>query len=398
MQALTAPPRDGFTEAQVTAVLTGPQVQIDVGLELLDGNDQLVEDITADFQPSGSSIARDCTADVQGTCTLMLSRALNWGSDRVRPYMLLTAPDDTGTTITVRWNLGVYVMTTPQRVIGQSVELYQVTGYDKNYLLQNIVGDSRTYSAGDGVLTDVKAIIAEASPGGAVLLDGSASASTLPADKTFPFSSSEQDSYLAIANALLASISYRPLWVDQDGSFRSEPALDPATQTPDWAFTADDPLQSLIGVARTLTNDLWGAPNEWIFTNTTMPNVSDGAGGNVPGTPTEGDGIYKYDNLSDGPSSQSSLGFVRRAAYFIDAADQTALEAAAAIQIAADSNVIWTVDTTIAIWPPAGHLDVYTLQDAQMGGSFKVQQLKWSMPLSATNGGADMTVTWQGAA
>lgn len=399
MQSLTEPPRDGFTAAQVTAVLTGPQVQVDVGLELLDSNDQFVQDISDQLTPSGSSVERDCAADVQGTCTLVLSQALNWGTARVRPYMLLTGPDDTGTVITCRFDLGVFVLTTPQRVVGESVDVYQVTGYDKNYLLQNIVGDSRTYTAGSGVLTSVEAVIAEANPGGAVLLDATSAGATLPADKVFPFSSSEQASYLSIANALLATISYRPLWVDQDGVFRSEPTPDPASVAEDWTFTADDPLQSLIGVARTLTNDLWGAPNQWIFTNTTMPDVDDGLGdgGTVPATPTSGDGIYKYDNLTTGPSSQSALGFVRRAAYFIDAADQASLQAAAVIQIALDSNVIWSVDTTMAVWPLAGHYDVYVLQDAMLGGSFKVQQMKWSLPLSVTDNGGDMTVTWQGA-
>src|SRR5579875_3192237 len=126
MQQLTAAPRDSFTEAQITALLTtAPDLTVGGGLDLLNDNDEFDRQIDG-YQLAGSSIARDDTSGteddtgtgdgtgdsiaVQGTCTLNLTETLQWGSARVRPWMTLTGDDGTGQIITARWNLGVYVL------------------------------------------------------------------------------------------------------------------------------------------------------------------------------------------------------------------------------------------------------------------------------------------------
>lgn len=70
-----------------------------------------VEDISADLKPDSSTIVRNMANKVHGTCDLSLQRELNWGKDRVRPWVEISADGET----TTRWNMGVYAMVTPTR-------------------------------------------------------------------------------------------------------------------------------------------------------------------------------------------------------------------------------------------------------------------------------------------
>ncbi|MDI1290915.1 MAG: hypothetical protein PSX37_13320, partial [bacterium] len=114
MQALTAPPRDALTEAQVLALLTSDEVTITPGLDLLDSTNMFVADLSVDFD--GGSVSRNNFADVHGTCSLVILRELAWGKDRVRPFIVL----DDGS-VSARFNLGVYVLTTPDSARGDDI-------------------------------------------------------------------------------------------------------------------------------------------------------------------------------------------------------------------------------------------------------------------------------------
>src|SRR4029077_13184562 len=128
MQLLTAPPRTGFTAAQVRTVLqNSASISYDYGLDLLIANGGAQQNAT--LQPlvaadlSGNVlkaeqnlVARDNYATVHGTCSLTLDTDLQWGYDMVRPYMVLSSPAEPGVPAVtgVRFNLGCYVVTSPQ--------------------------------------------------------------------------------------------------------------------------------------------------------------------------------------------------------------------------------------------------------------------------------------------
>lgn len=104
MQGYTDPPRDGLTVDQVRWLLAhGPQVTVDQGCDLLDANNNVIADISADMVVGGE-ITGDNTVtgeSIAGKCQISLMRELAWGRDRVRPWVSLTNEQLVTTTTTV---------------------------------------------------------------------------------------------------------------------------------------------------------------------------------------------------------------------------------------------------------------------------------------------------------
>jgi hypothetical protein len=149
VQPLTAPPRDHLTEAQVLELLTGDEVTVSAGLELLDAGNGFVDDISGDLE--GGKVAHGGRDQVHGTCSLQLQRTLAWGRDRVRPYMVLSNAAVSG-----RFNLGVYVLTTPKTPGGETPATFDVQGYDLLQPLLDPIGDTFVVlpEEGDDLITN----------------------------------------------------------------------------------------------------------------------------------------------------------------------------------------------------------------------------------------------------
>lgn len=150
MQGLVESPREHLTEEQVRGLLTGPDVTVSAGLELLDGSNRLVEDISDDLG-EGGTISWDNRDPIHGSCRLPLQRRLAWGRDRVRPYMILS-----DAAISARFNLGVFVPSAPDEQRGEDPITYNVTGYDLLSLMQSGPADTYTVepAAGDDVIVN----------------------------------------------------------------------------------------------------------------------------------------------------------------------------------------------------------------------------------------------------
>lgn len=372
MQQLNAAPRDNLTVAQVTSILQSDALSVDYGVERLDGNDAVIEDISTDVV--GGQVDRSNFANIHGTCKLSISRPLQWGAVRARPYMLLT-----GAGLTARFNLGVYILTTPDRPVGETPATYAAVGYDKLYLLSQQIGDGHSEPAGSVVLDRVRSMITASGAGGSVLLDSAANGKTLTADKVWTLDANKPPTYLGVINDLLATIGYRGMWVDQDGAFRSEPYITPANRAIEYTFSADDPYLSLVGVSRTESQDLFPVPNWWRFIRRGLTVA-----------PVEGAGQYTVQTADADPTSATSLGYFKRSVVFFDAVDEASLQTQGDQQVATDRQVTQTLKLTTAPFPLAGHFDIYQYVDAALG-TLKVQESTWSLPLN----GADMTREWQ---
>lgn len=372
MQQLTAGPRSGLAESLVRSILTADAPVVDFGLELVDTAGNVLEDLTPDLLDG--QVERNCYADVHGTCSLKLSRELAWGRDRVRPFMVLSDG-----VVSARFDLGVFVLTTPQRPVGETPTTFDVQGYDLLYLLQQPVGDTYVVESGTTYLQAVRDAVTASGAGSSVLLDGTGQDTPLPGDLVWCLSDSEPASWLRVVNDLLAAIGYRGVWCDESGAFRSEPYRDPAVRPVEWVYDAG--AATILGADRVETNDVWSAPNWWRFVRKDMTTQ-----------PVEGAGIYTVQNASTGASSQASVGRVVRAAtQYLDAADQASLTAQGDRIVATDMAVTRLVEGTTGPFPIAGHFDVALLDDPQLGGRVKVQARSWSMPLD----GGDLTVTWE---
>ncbi|ABS03194.1 hypothetical protein [Kineococcus radiotolerans] len=376
MQLLTAAPRQDLTEDQVRAVLTADSLTVSAGCELLDSEDDVIADISGDLL--GGSVKRECLADVHGACTLQLTRELAWGRDRVRPYMVLQT-NLPGLAVSARFNLGVFVLTTPRRLLEDN-PVWEVQGYDKMHLLQVQVGDSYSVPAGTGYLAAVRVAIAAAGGGDAVLLDSAAADKVLAAAMTWPLDAGTPTTWLRIVNDLLAAVGYRALWADQDGFFRSDPYRPPTERPLEWRFDVDDSRTTIIVEERTLTADTWGVPNWWRFLRRSTES-----------TPSEGAGQYTVTNQTEGPTSVNALGRRVPKVVWLDAADQAALRSQGDAIVAADRRVTATIELRTGPFPLAGHFDIAAYADRLAPDLSRMQARSWDLSLD----GADMRWTWE---
>jgi hypothetical protein len=365
VQGLTAPPRDHLTATQVTGLLTGDRLVVSAGLELLDTNNAVVDDISDYFV--GGEVERDCYATVHGSCKLGIQLKLKWGKDRVRPYMTLTDG-----AVTARFNLGVYVLTTPQTKRGETPGTYDVQGYDLLYLLQNGPADTYVVTSGTTYLQAVRDVVTASGVGASVLLDGTGGSTTLP--NTMVWSLPENVSYLQIINDLLAAIGYNEVWADWNGNLRSEPFVAVGTRASEWTLDTSNAGTNIVHQERTLIEDVWAAPNWWRFVRRDMGTQ-----------PTEGAGIYTVQNVSDGPTSQDSLGrTVRRPVEYLEVADHASLVAQGDRIVAEDRQVSREVQLMIDPLPVMWHRDCFTLKDS--APTEKLVAAGWSLPLDGAPG------------
>lgn len=376
-----------------------PNMVVSFGCDVLDSalniTDTLSGGATSDLV--SGTVKRTMDANIHGTCSLQVARKLEWGRVLLRPWVRLH--DAADITLSERWNTGVYAVTTPTTVTGESVITYSVEGFDRLYLLDRLVGD--TYSVGAGVkyLDAIRAVVAASGvPVSTILLDTTAAATTVPTALTWPLvkpkptaadsetsevaqSPTSDDTgpatWLRIINDLLAAIGYRGLWADENGYYRSEPHVAPAQRGSQWTFTVYG-AGTQVADQRTLTKDDWSAPNKWVFVRRQTDT-----------TPVEGDGIYTVTDAA---------GIARRGLTWpviveLDAADQASLVTQGDARVAADKQVAASLAVTTSPFPPAGHYDIYTVvdPDVDLGGTFRVQGSTWELDLA----GADMTHTWQ---
>jgi hypothetical protein len=167
-----------LTRPDVVRLLEGETLLIDAGCDLLDARDVFIADISDDLDVDGSSVEFHHDATIRTTARIKLRRQLDWGRQRLRPWItvangtattrdVLTASgspvwdDHTGTAVTIgetartgyaieRWDLGVFLMETPSRPLGATPVHYEIDCYDKLVILDTPLG--RTFHVAEGEL------------------------------------------------------------------------------------------------------------------------------------------------------------------------------------------------------------------------------------------------------
>lgn len=373
MQPRTAAPRGHLSDDQVKELVECDSLEVAAGLELLDLNDELVK--TAGTNGDISNHLLDgivqCAnfADIHRTLRVSITTAVEWGSQRLRPYMVLT---DKRSGVTARFNLGVYLPETPARNVGATPPTYVVEAYDKLVLLRRSLGRGYAATAGTLVLQLVADLIGEVGET-KIRLDPSGVTATLPVDMVRPIDNTV--TRLSIVNDLLASIGYRGLWVDWDGYYRSEPHQPPATSSPEWSYDVES--ESTTVEERLETQDLFDVPNVWVFVNTARAAAS---------APSEGDGLYTVTNPSNGPTSIDSRGGDpngrRPTVVPLQAADQASLVVQGDRIAANDQQTTGVIEMSTGTNPLHWHFDVGTLADPDLPPSpRKCVWGRWALPL-----------------
>lgn len=346
-------------------ILTSLALQLKYGLELLDQNDVFLADISDDLLTG--TVSRNMNATIHGTARLRLSRTINWHNQRLRPYLVATEQINGGS---VRFDLGIYLPETPSARTGQTPVTYEVEAYDKLVILDHPHGTAFTALAGTRVVATVESILSGLGLPHAL---GQASAATVPTTRSWPLD--EANTTLRICNDLLGSISYRALYIDRTGYFRSEPYQSPTERAPVWHYDASSPTTTL---AEEITEeiDLFSIPNRWIF-------VRDDP---AQGAPIEGNGIYTVLNQIDGPTSIQARGRVITKVQRLEVADHASLVAAGNQIVQLDRQPLAHLAFAAVPNPLHWHADSVTVTSATLGLTNVIfGEQSWSLPLDGSD-------------
>lgn len=359
----------------------------DTGTELEDLTPYLVK-------PSGGAVAavtHDSTAECPGKFAFGLAKALKWGFDRVQPLALISSPFYQAGA----WHAfprGMFVVTSPGRDNLDHDSAYNVTGWDRVYLLQCDPLIAYTFAPGSTYLAALTAVFRGAGVlGGAAALSTIASypgdwaAKTLPAVQSFPPGSG---THLAIANKLLTASGALPLYTDPTtGQWTISNQPVPATQALAWRWQGSNITNPPSGLGDTgypdrkivryssqsYSGDVYNAPNQWRFIQSGLTFQ-----------PTEGSGQYTVNNTVDPPADQTTVGRVIPKVVLLDASGQADLKTQGDAIVTADKASLEKITLSTIPWPAAGHFDVFTYAHAALPGSpmRRVQAQSWTLPLA----------------
>lgn len=369
---------DLYTLSRTTSLL------VESGADRVTPDFQIAEPL-ADYVTGGSmSVAYDSTQPISGSVqvTMSVDNPVLLG-DFFSPWMRLT-DQDTGISATFR--CGVYTLTSPQYNLGDLVDV-PYTGYDLCSLLDQPYPDSFYCGAGTSITDTVAALVRQIIPG-AVFNITVSDQDTLTTTVVYPLSNSST-TYLTIINGLLAAIGDDNLYTDWDGTFIIEPYVSPLERNSEWYFDADD-VAGNIGEDRTLQQDVYNVPNQWVFI---MANLS--------AAPVEGATQYTYTDLDpDSPSSIGGRSFFWRKQYFVNATNYQALVQAGNAQITIDKAPAETITFTTSPLPIAWRWDQITYHDSALENVppsyFPFRRLvgkSWTLPFD----GSDMSWSVQTA-
>lgn len=372
MQPIITPVRAHLTEAQVVWLIRdAPGLEFAAGCELVDTNLTVLADLSDVLQDG--VVERQSYADLHGTATLTLERALDWGQALVRPYMVVSASG-----IEARFNLGAYYTSAPKGTLGADPEIFEVTGYDILDVLNTPVGESYAVAKDEGYLFAVEQILINEGVT-QYLIDQSRADATLPSPRVWPMD--ENTTWLSIVNDLIGAVGYAGIWSDWDGRLRVQPYRSPSSRPAEWLYDLDI-ATTMLGPDRPYERDLYRSPNRWVFYRA---NNIDGP------APVEGNGVFTYVNTSAGPTSVLARGgrvFTKPVP--LDVADQAALVDAGRRVVDADLRNPVKVTPSTSPNPLHWHFDRVALLDPAMGPFNQMLATSWKLPLN----GDDMPQEW----
>ena len=338
------------------------QLSVTKGVELWDNNLNFIEDITDDVRDW--AIEHNNFRSVHGTIKLHLSRELQWSSQVLHPYLIL---DDTlGNTH--RWEYGAFTLDTPVRKLFEVPQEFVVKGFDLLDWLRSPIGSSYKVAAGTGYIAAVESILS--SLGHIYGIDQASASAQLAIDRVWPIDSN--NTWLKVVNTLLGAISYRSLYVDRSGIFRSEPRIVESELPSMWTYdTSIDHTIVAEDVAYTI--DLYNVPNRWVFVNYDPESTTQ---------PSEGNGLYTVVNQSDGPASIDSRGGRTKTKIYKleDVRNQSSLVSRGNRIVEDTKFPLNRIDMSIGINPLHWHWDAATLNMPRLGiASIKFTIHSWKV-------------------
>ena len=345
----------------------GLHLRVETRAYTVDTQGRVIDDITDRTILDGGKISRDSCAMIPGGARFVVEGTLLWPSTRIR---LTTTLTDLVTGRSVTADQGVYIPTTPGRVVGpQTRDLWQVTAYDLLYLLDQPLDRTWQVLDGDDLAAGLQNVVDAAAVG--LVLRLAPVAGTIRGSRIWPLD--EEWTWLGIANDLLRSASWNDLYTLGDGTVTSEP-WQPARQLSPVLHVDSTDSRTVLAETATLQADTWGVPNRWVVVD---PNLAAEGEWPVPGA-----GVAVVTNQSDGPSSVDQRGYVRIRRVETEADSQAALQLIAERISISDRRPTEQICTTVAPLVELWHGDVIELTDPTVG-LFRAPMLvrSWERPL-----------------
>jgi hypothetical protein len=372
MQPTVEPVRSHLTSEQVAYLIQeAPNITYGRGLEITDLDQNAIEDISDDF--ISGSVERSSHATLHGSCSLSISRPLDWGWQVVKPYMTLTDG-----VLTARFNLGAYFTNTPSRDTRESPVTYEVVGYDLLYRLNVIVGDAYGVVKNSLVLDTVEQILIQRGYT-KYIIDQSRADALMPDDRVWAMD--QNITWLTIVNGLLASIGYQGIWTDWNGYLRCEPYIRPVDRGSEW-YLGSQEHTSILGNDAQVQFDYFEAYNRWVGVRSNNPEGE---------TPVEGNGLYSLQNDNFGPTSiEARRGLTITRQESLDAVTQADLVTQVQRMADADMSIPTTIPVSTAPFPLVWHFDRFLVDDPDIGVPSDILGTKWVLSLD----GSDMSHEW----
>jgi len=357
-------PSGVYSDDEVVHALTGRlgTRTMSFRYDRLDQNNNYLEPL--DWVES-CTVKNNALADLKRVANFtMLDRgSINFLKDRIRPWARLAMPDGG----VVEWPLGVFLLSTPARVLGaDGIVRREVDAYDQLLVLR----DSRAldrYSVAAGTKYTTAIAAAAITVAHAITPDSR----TLPVAMEWEPGTSK----LQIINDLFSAINYESAWFDEDGTLIGRPYQSPAVRAAEYSYGDDD--ASVITGTTEQVLDLFDIPNIWVL---------------LKGEPDQVSLRSVYTNSS--PSSPTST--VSRGRDVVEvrtgqeAADQATLDAKAERLGFESSQVFENITFRTALMPMHSNADVINLSVSGLAIDGKYSEHTWELPLKA---GARMTHT-----
>lgn len=346
--------RAGYTDAEIQAALVAPTRQIRVRYELLGRDLQYKRDITT---VSSGTITFDSGSAIMRTAAFeMRDEEIDYLSARVRPVFGLRMGDTWA-----EWPLGVFVLSSPERMAKAKTVSRTVEAYDLNQLLKTDGISTRLYYPAGTRYTDIVLNVLYGA--------GITRANIEGAEDTI----AEAVEYapgayrLDVINELLAAINYTPIHPDANGTFIARKQRD--IELSDIAYKYSTKQDSVIMGEAKEAVDYFDTPNRFIA-YVSSPEVA----------PMRA----VYENADpQSPLSTKNRQVVTEVIELRDISTQAELDAYVrrrAIEAEADLHGI---DFATGLMPMHGYKDVYQFEHDVLGINEIYQETAWSMELRA---------------
>lgn len=347
--------RAGFTADEIKAALVAPQRRIRFRYELLGRDLNYKRDLKT---VSKASVAFDSAASIMRTAWFSLKEDsdIDFMSARVRPVFCLGVGDSWA-----EWPLGVFVLSTPERLTEKKSVTREIEAYDLNHVLKSGGIRERLYFRAGTRYTD--AVLNVLSQAGIQRANVTGAVDIMRADHEYSIGTS----WLDIINDLLAAINYTPIHPDENGIFEAYRMRD--VELADIQFNYTTRKDSIILPGARAQTDYFNVPNVFIayVSSPDLPAMHSVYENNDPTSPysTKNRQIVVEKRALTDISTQRELdAYVRR----------WALDATASPH---------DVSFPTGLMPMHGFQDVYQFDHERLGVNEIFKETAWDMDLVA---------------